>query len=64
MPAGGIGGPVGAGIQADRVLGRFARASWSFPATTVIGIGTGSVTGHDRFGEPWSTCCGGVILVS
>src|SRR5262249_61814325 len=33
-------------------------------ATTITGIGPGSVTGHDRYGEPWSTGCDGVVLVT
>jgi dimethylamine/trimethylamine dehydrogenase len=33
-------------------------------ATTITGISAGSVTGHDRYGEPWSTGCDGVVLVT
>jgi dimethylamine/trimethylamine dehydrogenase len=33
-------------------------------ATTITGIGAGSVTGHDRNGEPWSAGCDGIVLVT
>ncbi|HUC25503.1 MAG TPA: NAD(P)-binding protein [Streptosporangiaceae bacterium] len=33
-------------------------------ATTVTQIGPGSVTGHDRYGEPWSATCDGIVLVT
>ncbi len=33
-------------------------------ATTVTGIGAGSVTGHDRHGEPWSAACDAIVLVT
>jgi dimethylamine/trimethylamine dehydrogenase len=33
-------------------------------ATTITGIGPGSVTGHDRHGEPWSAGCDGIVLVT
>jgi dimethylamine/trimethylamine dehydrogenase len=33
-------------------------------ATTVTGIGPTSITGHDRYGEPWSTACDGIVLVT
>jgi dimethylamine/trimethylamine dehydrogenase len=33
-------------------------------ATTITGIDAGSVTGHDRHGEPWSMACDGVVLVT
>ena len=33
-------------------------------ATTITGIGAGSVTGHDRYGEPWSAGCDGIVLVT
>ena len=32
--------------------------------TTITAIGAGSVTGHDRHGEPWSATCGGIVLVT
>ena len=32
--------------------------------TTITAIGAGSVTGHDRHGEPWSASCGGIVLVT
>src|SRR5499427_2680907 len=34
------------------------------PATTITQIGTGSVTGHERHGEPWSTACDAIVLVT
>jgi dimethylamine/trimethylamine dehydrogenase len=33
-------------------------------ATTITGIGTTSVTGHDRYGEHWSAACDGIVLVT
>jgi dimethylamine/trimethylamine dehydrogenase len=33
-------------------------------ATTITGIGTTSVTGHDRYGEDWSAACDGIVLVT
>jgi len=33
-------------------------------ATTITGIDAGSVTGHDRHGEPWSMACDGIVLVT
>src|SRR5215470_9910708 len=33
-------------------------------ATTITEIAPGSVTGHDRYGEPWSAGCDGVVLVT
>lgn len=32
--------------------------------TTITGIGAASVTGHDRYGTPWSAACDGVVLVT
>jgi dimethylamine/trimethylamine dehydrogenase len=32
--------------------------------TTITAIGAGSVTGHDRHGEPWSAACSGIVLVT
>jgi dimethylamine/trimethylamine dehydrogenase len=34
------------------------------PATTITGIGAGSITGHDRDGEAWSAACDGIVLVT
>jgi len=34
------------------------------PATTITQIGTGSVTGHERHGEPWSAACDAIVLVT
>jgi len=33
-------------------------------STTITGIGPGSITGHDRYGEPWSAACDGIVLVT
>src|SRR5262249_57212111 len=33
-------------------------------ATTITGIGAGTVTGQDRYGEPWSAGCDGIVLVT
>jgi dimethylamine/trimethylamine dehydrogenase len=33
-------------------------------ATTITAIGAGTVTGHDRYGQPWSTACDGIVLVT
>jgi dimethylamine/trimethylamine dehydrogenase len=33
-------------------------------ATTITGIGAASVTGHDRYGQPWSAACDGIVLVT
>ncbi len=33
-------------------------------ATTITGIGLKSVTGYDRYGEPWSAACDGIVLVT
>src|SRR5689334_13577584 len=32
--------------------------------TTITRIGAASVTGHDRYGQPWSVDCDGVVLVT
>jgi len=32
--------------------------------TTITRIGAASVTGHDRYGQPWSADCDGVVLVT
>ena len=34
------------------------------PATTITAIGDTSVTGLDRHGQPWSTDCDAVVLVT
>jgi hypothetical protein len=33
-------------------------------AVDITAIGAGSVTGHDRHGEPWSAECDGAVLVT
>ena len=34
------------------------------PGTTITAIGAGTVTGHDRHGEPWSAACDAIVLVT
>jgi len=34
------------------------------PGTTITAIGAGTVTGHDRHGQPWSAACDGIVLVT
>src|SRR5258708_32035119 len=52
-------------LEADMLRAHLHRAGVSVrPATTITGIGAGSVTGHDRHGEPWSAACDGIVLVT
>jgi dimethylamine/trimethylamine dehydrogenase len=52
-------------LEGDMLRAHLHRAGVSVrPATTITGIGAGSVTGHDRHGEPWSSACDGIVLVT
>jgi dimethylamine/trimethylamine dehydrogenase len=52
-------------LEGDMLRAHLHRAGVSVrPATTITGIGAGSVTGHDRQGEPWSAGCDGIVLVT
>jgi dimethylamine/trimethylamine dehydrogenase len=52
-------------LEGDMLRAHLYRAGVSvIHATTITGIGTGSVTGHDRDGEPWSASCDGIVLVT
>ena len=52
-------------LEGDMLRAHLHRAGVSVShATTITGIGTGSVTGHDRHGEPWSAACDGIVLVT
>jgi dimethylamine/trimethylamine dehydrogenase len=52
-------------LEGDMLRAHLHRAGVSVrPATTITGIGAGSVTGHDRHGEPWSAACDGIVLVT
>jgi len=52
-------------LEGDMLRAHLHRAGVSVRhGTTVTGIGTASVTGHDRYGQPWSAACDGVVLVT
>ena len=52
-------------LEGDMLRAHLHRAGVALvPATTITGIGAGSVTGHDRHGESWSANCDGVVLVT
>jgi dimethylamine/trimethylamine dehydrogenase len=52
-------------LEGDMLRAHLHRAGVSVShATTITGIGDGSVTGHDRHGEPWSAACDGIVLVT
>ena len=52
-------------LEGDMLRAHVHRAGVSVcHGTTITGIGTGSVTGHDRYGEPWSAGCDGIVLVT
>ena len=52
-------------LEGDMLRAHLHRAGVSVRrAKTITGIGPGSVTGHDRHGEPWSAACDGVVLVT
>jgi dimethylamine/trimethylamine dehydrogenase len=52
-------------LEGDMLRAHLHRAGVSVrPATTITGIGAGSITGHDRHGEPWSAACDGIVLVT
>jgi dimethylamine/trimethylamine dehydrogenase len=52
-------------LEGDMLRAHLHRAGVSVSlATTITGIGAGSVTGHDRHGEPWSAACDGIVLVT
>jgi len=52
-------------LEGDMLRAHLHRAGVSVSlATTITGIGPGSVTGHDRHGEPWSVSCDGIVLVT
>ena len=52
-------------LEGDMLRAHLHRAGVSVrTATTITGIGAGSITGHDRHGEPWSAACDGIVLVT
>jgi dimethylamine/trimethylamine dehydrogenase len=52
-------------LEGDMLRAHLHRAGVAVQhATTITGIGPGSVTGHDRYGERWSADCDGVVLVT
>jgi dimethylamine/trimethylamine dehydrogenase len=52
-------------LEGDMLRAHLHRAGVSVrAATTITAIGAGSVTGHDRHGEPWSAACDGIVLVT
>ena len=52
-------------LEGDMLRAHLHRAGVSVRhGTTVTGISTASVTGHDRYGKPWSAACDGVVLVT
>jgi dimethylamine/trimethylamine dehydrogenase len=52
-------------LEGDMLRAHLHRAGVAVQhATTITGIGAGSVTGHDRDGEPWSAGCDGIVLVT
>jgi dimethylamine/trimethylamine dehydrogenase len=52
-------------LEGDMLRAHVHRAGVSvIHATTITGIDAGSVTGHDRHGEPWSMACDGIVLVT
>ncbi len=52
-------------LEGDMLRAHLHRAGVSVVhATTITAVGAGSVTGHDRYREPWSAACDGVVLVT
>jgi dimethylamine/trimethylamine dehydrogenase len=52
-------------LEGDMLRAHVHRAGVSVcHATTITHIGPTSVTGHDRYGEPWSADCDGIVLVT
>jgi dimethylamine/trimethylamine dehydrogenase len=52
-------------LEGDMLRAHLHRAGVSVRhATTITQVGAGSVAGHDRYGEPWSAACDGVVLVT
>src|SRR5215470_13273464 len=52
-------------LEGDMLRAHLHRAGVAVrTATTITEIGAGSITGHDRHGEPWSAACGGIVLVT
>ena len=52
-------------LEGDMVRAHLHRAGVRVcHATTITGIGPTFVTGHDRYGEPWSAACDGTVLVT
>jgi dimethylamine/trimethylamine dehydrogenase len=52
-------------LEGDMLRAHLHRAGVTVQhATTITGIGAGSVTGQCRPGEPWSAACDGVVLVT
>src|SRR5262249_38096327 len=52
-------------LEGDMLRAHVHRAGVAIQhATTITGIGAGSVTGQCRHGEPWSAACDGVVLVT
>jgi dimethylamine/trimethylamine dehydrogenase len=52
-------------LEGDMLRAHLHRAGVAVvPATTVTGIGAASATGHDRYGQPWSAGCDGIVLVT
>jgi dimethylamine/trimethylamine dehydrogenase len=52
-------------LEGDMLRAHLHRAGVAVEhAATITRAGAGSVTGHDRHGEPWSAACDGVVLVT
>ncbi len=52
-------------LEGDMLRAHLHRAGVAVThATTITGIGAGSVTGHDRYGDPWSASCDAIVLVT
>jgi dimethylamine/trimethylamine dehydrogenase len=52
-------------LEGDMLRAHLHRAGVSVrTATTITAISAQSVIGHDRYGEPWSAACDGIVLVT
>jgi dimethylamine/trimethylamine dehydrogenase len=52
-------------LEGDMLRAHLYRAGVSVRhATTITAVGTGSVTGQGRHGQPWSADCDGIVLVT
>jgi dimethylamine/trimethylamine dehydrogenase len=52
-------------LEGDMLRAHLHRAGVSvLHATTITAVADGSVTGQDRYGQPWSADCDGIVLVT